>query len=545
MIKQHMIKQYNSVYSSFINQSKLYRIPSLAFAISGLVYLLWLSAHLNSSAILFAFVFFSTQLFNYLTICLSMFNHWNIKYRSIPPISNIKPDVAVVIPTYKEPVEIVNKTLDSINQINYEGKIVVVLSNDYRDKRHKDKLNRLISSIQLNEQGTNKIYEIIHTKKHNEAKAGNLNQAIRYIREKYPQIDFVLTQDADEIVYPEILNKLTSYFIDNPKVAFVQSIKQVKVPKSDPFGNHDYMWYGRTAPARDTDNAMIACGSGVVWKISAIEDIGGYNTWNLVEDLTTSYELLAAGWESRYHYEPLSRGLAPEDLPNFIKQRGTWSLDALRIFFWDNPLLKKGLSWKQKLHFLEIPMFYLNGIALMGLVITTSLSLIFEVWPTNASALMHALYLLPMFIALEFYYILLAGKIPLQRTREYWVSLSPIFALSAVKALFYGPNRKPSYKVTNKENQYGNYLGMALAHIGIVTLILLGILRSVFSTPLYSRFDWAVFFWGLYIASYFVQFIRVSVWKWKFNPQFNLGAQIRVVTSYLPDSLNVSSDTTS
>src|SRR3989344_2317238 len=118
------------------------------------------------------------------------------------------------------------------------------------------------------------------------------------------------------------MQSLVGYFSEDPRTAYVQTIKQVKVSKGDPFGNHDVMWYGRTAASRDASGAMYACGSGVMWRISAVESMGGFSTWNMVEDLTTSYELLALGWRGKYHYEALSKGLAPEDLPNYFKQRG-------------------------------------------------------------------------------------------------------------------------------------------------------------------------------------------------------------------------------
>lgn len=507
--------------TKYINQKRYYQPTGVVFIIGALIYLTWLGFHLNLSAWWLSIPYFGAQTYMFLLVVLSIINHWKVSYRTKrPALPTTACDVAVVVPTLKEPIPILKKTIKSLLHLNYPGKVVIVVSNDDQDLVQKSKLEKLMaemseywaSKLKEKEIGTKGLY-LRHSTSHGQAKAGNLNQALKFLKKHFGHIDLVLTQDADEIAYPDLLYATVGYFT-NPKVAYVQTIKQAKVSKEDPFGNHDLMWYGRTAPSKDVDNAMFACGSAVVWRISAVESIGGFSTWNLVEDLTTSYELLSKGWQSRYHYEALSIGLAPEDLPNFIKQRGTWAIDALRIFFWDNPIFKKGLSVRQKLQFLEPPLFYINGVVVILLVIATSLSLIFTTWPTTANAIEHALFLLPSFIALEAYFLLRGGEIPFRRVRQFWVGLAPVFAKAMFMALLHDPDNKPKYLVTKKENTYGNYLHLVWPQIAIVGLIIFAMIKTVVLTPLYSAFDWAVVFWGFYQASFFFQIIKVSFYKW-------------------------------
>ena len=47
---------------------------------------------------------------------------------------------------------------------------------------------------------------------------------------------------------------------------------------------------------RHAANAVFPCGSGVVWRRSALQDIGNFPTWNLVEDLQSGVEALCRGW---------------------------------------------------------------------------------------------------------------------------------------------------------------------------------------------------------------------------------------------------------
>lgn len=534
--------------NKLILENRLYRIPGIIFIISSLTYLIWLFLHININ--LLGVLFFLSQAFIFLTANLSIINHWNLKYRTKrPKLPENLPPIAVIVPTYKEPISILKKTLKSILEINYKGKVIIVLSNDFNQESQIKTLEKLMVSLSKywNEKLKKGIkgerdLHLIHSIPHNDAKAGNLNQASVFLRQHYPEIDLVLTQDADETANPNILDATIGYFSD-PGIAFVQTIKQSKASRSDPFGNKDYMWYLRSAPAREATGSMFACGSGVVWRMSAVESIDGFDTWNLVEDLTTSYNLVANGWKSRYHFEALSEGLAPEDLANFIKQRGTWALDNLRLFFWDNPFFKKGLGFRQKLGFAEPSLFYLNGVFSAILILTTCFSLLFEVWPTNASATTHALYLIPSFLSLEIYFLLLAGDMPQKRIRQFWVGLSPVFITAAFKALIYGPNKKPQYKVTEKHNKYENYIKLVMPQIILISLLAAGVVKTLLSTRIYSQFDWAVFFWGMYQATFYFQIIRVSVWNWtpQFNPKYSLslpfGTQTNVSISYTPDTL--------
>lgn len=486
-----------------------YRVAGASFIFFTALYLFWLANHLNPDAKIVSIPFFLAQLFTFLLLTLSIRNHWRIKYRvDRPKLTDNPPPVAIVITTFKEPIEIIKATLNSVLKLDYSAEKIIVIGNDDKNPNQIRKLSNLVLEL-----GAGKVF-LLNTIPHTDAKAGNLNQVVTFLRNKFPNIDLLLTQDADELVLPDLLNATVGYFT-NPNVACVQTVKSAKVSRSDPFGNQDYMWYGRTAPSREADNAMFACGSGVIWRISSLESVGGFSTWNLVEDLTTSYNLLSRGWEIRYHYEVLSQGLAPEDLPNFIKQKVTWATDSLRIFFWDNPVFKQGLTFKQKLHFLETPLFYLNSFAVVTLILVTTFSLFTAKWPTTAGALTHLLYLLPSFISLEAYFLLSNGLIPSRRIRQFWIGLSPNFIIAALKVIFWGPNTKPNYKVTRKVNIYSNYVGLVFPQIIILALISLSLIKLIVSTPLYSGLDWAEVFWGLYQASFFIQIIRVSWWKYR------------------------------
>ncbi len=511
--------------NNYIQNKNWQRIPGSIFMMAGLVYLSWLVMNLNYDNLLISIPFGLVQILTFFIVSISVINNWSSTYRKDRLQKSVTPDVGVVIPTYGEIIQIIEPTVLSLLNSNYEGKIVIVLSNDERSQKKENQLQMLEERINnllisQNYKGE-RVFYLRHSSPHDQAKAGNLNQAMEYIKERHPEIELLITEDADEIAYADFVDAVVGYF-ENPQVAYVQTIKQSLTHPSDPFGNQDLMFYCRTAASRDACNSMFSCGSGVMWRIRALEDVGGFNTWNLVEDLTTSYEMLSRGWESRFHYEPMSEGLAPEDLPNYIKQRGTWAIDTMRIFFWNNPLWKKGLTWRQKLQFLEPCLFYINGFVTTSMIIVASLSLLFEAWPTTANAWEHGLMMLPYFLAMETYFLILAGNIPYYRVRQMWVGLAPVFVKATIIALMYGPNKKPKYKVTRKQNQYSNYLYMVWPQIGLLGLLVAGLGKTILTTPLYSAFDWGAVFWSLYLASFLVQIIKISYWGWQPIYQLNV-----------------------
>jgi len=166
----------------YVIKNKYYRIAGITFIVTTAIYLFWLSSHLNSEAKLIGYTFFFCQAFSFLLVNLSIINHWKIKYRlKRPPLPENHPAVAIVVPTYKEPVNIIRKTVKSLLGLSYPGETVIVVSNDDSDPRQKSDLE-----IMLKEFSSDRLF-LIHTNPHKEAKAGNLNQALSFLIKPFDQ----------------------------------------------------------------------------------------------------------------------------------------------------------------------------------------------------------------------------------------------------------------------------------------------------------------------------------------------------------------------
>jgi cellulose synthase (UDP-forming) len=377
----------------------------------------------------------------YLVMVVSYLNQiWPKNNVEAPPLPDELPYVAAVIPTYGEPVDILRQTVHSLKNLDYpRERLHIVISDD----GHRDEVRIMAESMDIH-------YSMGARK---DAKAGNLNSALLYLDEHFPQATLILTQDADEIVHPSFLKKTVGYFADE-KMAFVQTPKDAMAPHGDPFGVRDRVFYDVIQPGRNGMGAAFSCGSGVLWRIEAVKSIGGYATWNIVEDLTTSYFLHAAGWKSEYHNEILTIGLAPDDIPGLLKQRGTWATDTWRLFLFQNPLAKPGLTMAQRLQYMELGLFYITSSFFMPLVLLTPMMSLFtgDFVPIEGSALF------PWIVISVLYYISLAQGVGefLKRMWQYWVGHCPTY----IKAFFIAirsRTKKPSYKVTRKTRVDGFY----------------------------------------------------------------------------------------
>jgi cellulose synthase (UDP-forming) len=277
-----------------------------------------------------------------------------------------------------------------------------------------------------------------------DAKSGNLNFGL-----SQSHGDLILVLDADQVPCPDILDRLVDFF-RQPRVAYVQSKQAFFLPEGDPFYNSDKVFYETVQVLNDQANAVISCGSGVVYRRQALQEMRGFATWNLVEDFTTSYELVSRGWQGVYYPHALSRGLAPTTLPGVYRQRFQWCLDTMRLFFWDNPLFKAGLSWPQKTHFIFIMVSYLAS----GLVFPLFYTIPLVVYCRGSSCvigdelgygILRGAYLLATILMFRYLFF---GKKPLKQFKML-CSLFPVHALAILSALLYPPSRKPVYRANN------------------------------------------------------------------------------------------------
>ncbi|MFI5271586.1 MAG: glycosyltransferase family 2 protein [Ktedonobacterales bacterium] len=479
----------------------------------------WMFVHMNMQALWLALPFVAANVLIMVQVLITAANNWQ---RTSPAlrIANLEfaPTVAVIIPCCGEPPAMVARTAESVLQQNWPpGRLKLIISDD----AHAPDMHAMTDALQREHRHALVLYHQPpprgSAERRGEAKAGNLNSALDLVLQFWGDVEYIETRDADDEVGDwSFLRHCIGQLQTDPRIAYVQTIKEARVSEGDPFANLNGLFFRGTMRARNAANAVIPCGSGLVWRRAALVHIGGFPTWNLVEDLQSGLEALRRGW--RGVYLPIVGAIgqhAPEDMPNVYKQSGTWALDTMRLFIWGN---KRGLSFRQRLHFIELGLFYLQSFSVLMILLTLAVSLFTHTYPLSTTQLDYTLHFWPFALAIELFLVALNGRQryeALLRQREVWMGLTPIYIKACVLALLYGPHRKPVYRVTRKVNQYGWYWRETLPQLLLFALVAFALIYGAATTSLLTDFDIGSAYWALFYGTFLFGFIRKSWFRGK------------------------------
>ncbi|MGE0267138.1 MAG: glycosyltransferase [Candidatus Omnitrophota bacterium] len=238
-----------------------------------------------------------------------------------PKIADEEPSIAVLIPARHEPSDVIEQTLLACYNLDYENKSIYLLDD---------------SSIVSYKQEANRIAEqfgsvVFSRDEHRGAKAGIINDCCRTLSEKY-----VAILDADQNPMPHFLKALVPYLQQDENLAFVQSpqfytncsVNSVAMTSNYQQG----IFYEYICEGKSRNGAMMCCGTNVLMRRAALEDIGGFDEKTVTEDFATSLRLHLKGWNTLYINNPLVFGMAPQDLIAYFKQQSRWSMGNTQVF---------------------------------------------------------------------------------------------------------------------------------------------------------------------------------------------------------------------
>jgi cellulose synthase (UDP-forming) len=196
------------------------------------------------------------------------------------------------------------------------------------------------------------------------AKAGNLNNALRHTK-----AEFIAIFDADHAPAPSFLEETLGFFAEE-KVAFVQTPQdfynldsfQHRLDRGDSLVWSEQTLFFRVIQAgKDWLNSAFFCGSCAVIRRTALDDIGGFATGSVTEDIHTSIKLHKRGWKSVYYSKSLAFGLAPASAIPFLKQRLRWRQGAMQVWRQEGVVFARGLSLGQRVSYLATMLAYFEG----------------------------------------------------------------------------------------------------------------------------------------------------------------------------------------
>jgi cellulose synthase (UDP-forming) len=192
-----------------------------------------------------------------------------------------------------------------------------------------------------------------------DAKAGNINNALRQATG-----EFCVVLDPDHAPTPDFLDKVMSYF-ENPEIGFVQVVQaygnQQESLVARGAAEQTYHFYGPLMMGMNSYGTAQAIGANCTFRRAALDSIDGHAA-GLTEDMHTAMRLHAQGWKSVYAPVVVSRGLAPSTLGAYYSQQLKWSRGCFDLLFHVYPRLFSRFTWRQRLHYFTLPLYFLSGI---------------------------------------------------------------------------------------------------------------------------------------------------------------------------------------
>jgi cellulose synthase (UDP-forming) len=266
------------------------------------------------------------------------------------------PAVDVIIPTYNEPLEVVERSILGALALDWPEVRVWVLDDGRREW--------------LRDYCVCKGARWVTRTGNDGGKAGNVNAWLAAGQASAP---YILVLDADFVVQRGFLRRVLGLF-DAEDVALVQTPQsffnpdpiQMNLLAGAALADEQRFFYHHFQPSLDAWGAAFCCGTSFVVRRDRLEAVGGIPTCTVTEDMMTTYALAARGWRTVYLNEKLSVGLAPEGLGEFISQRARWCLGTVQALASPcGPLRARGLSWPHRLCFLNAQLFWLGSVPMM------------------------------------------------------------------------------------------------------------------------------------------------------------------------------------
>ncbi|QJT83145.1 UDP-forming cellulose synthase catalytic subunit [Kosakonia sp. MUSA4] len=390
----------------------------------------------------------------------------------LPKDMSLWPSVDIFVPTYNEDLNVVKNTIYASLGIDWpKDKLKIWILDD----GGREEFRQFASMVGV---------EYIARTTHEHAKAGNINNAL-----KYAKGEFVSIFDCDHVPTRSFLQMTMGWFLKEKKLAMMQTPHHFFSP--DPFErnlgrfrktpNEGTLFYGLVQDGNDMWDATFFCGSCAVIRRGPLDQIGGIAVETVTEDAHTSLRLHRLGHTSAYMRIPQAAGLATESLSAHIGQRIRWARGMVQIFRLDNPLFGKGLKLPQRLCYVNAMFHFLSGIPRLIFLTAPLAFLLLHAYIIYAPALMIALFVLPHMIHASLTNSKIQGKYRHSFWSEIYETVLAWYIAPPTLVALFNPH-KGKFNVTAKgglvEEEYVDWV-ISRPYIFLVLLNLVGVLVGI------------------------------------------------------------------
>jgi len=260
------------------------------------------------------------------------------------------PPVAIIVSSFKEPLDVLDDTLTCFYNLTYPNKHLYFLDDTRYDLPNQDAQEMALYRESIDDLCRGLGISLFRRSWHG-AKAGMINDFLDYVagraREGFVmqhftdhpptgQEKYIIVFDADMNPFPDFVEPLVARMEHDQRLAFIQTpqyytnFEKNRVARAS--GLQQAIFYEYICEGKSLQDAMFCCGTNVIFRREALEDVGGFDDTSVTEDFATSLKFHMRGWHSAYLNKVCAFGMGPEDLLGFFKQQFRWALGTVGLF---------------------------------------------------------------------------------------------------------------------------------------------------------------------------------------------------------------------
>ncbi len=405
-------------------------------------------------------------------------------------------DVTVIVSSYNEPEEILEKTLGAIRS-NFTGP--VILADDSTE--NVEKISTFVSKYRVT---------FLHRKDRAGFKAGAINNAMK--RAKTP---YIVLLDSDAVPSGDFFSISRSYIRHYDFVQFPQYYgnRQASYVAMGAYAQQVPFMF-RIMPLRSQRGSAFMLGTNLIFRKKSVEAVGGFDEDSITEDLSTSLKMHEAGCSSVYVNRSVVNNTAPENLRAFFTQQERWAKGTLGVFRQITSTSRRKLGFGVYSDYFIGTSWYIYGFAFLFMSLSVFLFALFQIQFLKVPYLTYVTLFIPyLILTLLIYYT------TIQETghgaKEVFLNMSfnaicfPIYIKSLFLSVF---KRKTLFKRTPKKlgesSDLRKYISIS-PQIALITMLMTSVFVNVTEAiegfhPIEAVFNalWGVFYIALLIPIY-------------------------------------------
>ncbi len=454
----------------------------ITVALTAVDYLSWRAVVANWAGWVIAAPLLAAEIFGALHTLGLQYTIWPSARRRLVGSEDPRPrPIYVLVPTVNEGPSVLRPTIQGALEARRrylaafpDGRVTVVVCNDARVAGVKDwaEVEELAEKL-----GVTCVTRTVPGGN----KAGNLEHARQEVGATGDAL--VAIFDADQVAHPDFLIKTVPPFADR-SVGWVQTGQyygNLQQPVARWANDQQALFYRLLCPGKAAQNAAFICGTNVVIRAAALDEIGGLPQDSVTEDFAASIQLHAR-WRSVYLSDVLAVGLGPMDLPAFLKQQRRWAIGTMGVLrsHWRAILIPRrgGLRFEQRIQYALACTHYMCGLRDLVYILSPLAFLVTGVPAVRGATLGQFLWhFLPYWVASQTAFWVAARRQTGLRGVIMGFGSFPVLIRALVAVLL---GRRAGFMVTSKRRRSGRswrhltVYGVALAACFVGILLPLG-----------------------------------------------------------------------